>query len=299
MSKVVIVNLDEIRETFFVRAALDQSHVDYLAELYKTGVDLPPIEIDERTSEMIAGRHRMAALIQIGRVKGPCILRRPKSRIGAILMAFGENVGGPKPPNGSDINHTIETLFNEGATVENIVTGLHNASGLPKRMIRQHITTVRSSQVKRKLTYAVSLVVENGLPLPEAAVKAGVSEKALGNKITSQSERPDKIGVEAIKGGLSTKYRGIGISDAHTMKDLIQMFEDGEIAESVVLGIMDHKTVLLKKAMRAHCEWIKRFDEKRGKGISNASETAALAKPSKRKTSKENERASALSRMGL
>lgn len=62
------VPLKDLKETFFVRVALDEKHVIYLAQIIESGVELPPIVAVKGTNEIVFGRHRKAAYQRLGRI---------------------------------------------------------------------------------------------------------------------------------------------------------------------------------------------------------------------------------------
>src|SRR5689334_10759410 len=116
----VTVQLDQLRQTFYVRTALNQDHVIYLADLYETGEKVKPIIVNEKM-EIIDGRHRFEAMHALLLWKeGLAFIAKGMSRQEMLVEALRSNMGGTLPPTPTDIQGVIQQLASEGVRTSDI-----------------------------------------------------------------------------------------------------------------------------------------------------------------------------------
>jgi len=230
---------------------LNQDHVLHLAELYESGVELPPVLVT-RTGILVDGRHRVEALDMLGRKAVPVNYSDETEEAELVFRAMRANVGGSLPPSRADINHTIRVLLDLNVPVTRITTEFP----FPPSMVRRHIANVKSTLTKEKTLRAVR-DVQQGMTVMEAASKHAVKMESVRDVIGGN--RRKKASVSEIKGSLTGVYRGRSRALANVFTQFRDKMESGEIPTNRIEEIMDHVDGLHKTAAKTIRDWHERF----------------------------------------
>ena len=258
------VKLADVQTNLFVRDALDQNHVLYLAELIENGVEMKDlIEIgyvvtdSEKAETIVDGRHRKEAyeLNQVVEVKAKVFEFEDEAEM--IAYAYGKNTGGSRPPTAADNEHTVKLLLECKESVKRISDLL----GWPMGMARKYVSDVRSRMNRAKLQRAAEAVTEGGLTVAKAAEVHEVDVEKL-KEILSTHRKKHKTNLQDLHRQLSTLYNSLGKKHAAVVKKFMDKYEDGDVSEKQVRDIIEHIELLQKKAARTIAEWHKRFDSR-------------------------------------
>lgn len=248
------VRIEDLKTNLFVRTTLDQDHALYLAGLIEGGVKLPPIQITE-DNMVIDGRHRIEAYQLNDYIEVRCEVVDVADELDLIKRAYRANTGGSKPPTPQDTEHTIMLLLDRGMAQKDIAPHI----GLPMSMARTYITQVKSKMNRAKLLKASKSVTDDGLTVAKAAEKHEVDVDKL-KELLSGRRNKHKPGVAETQRTLTFRYKSLGLSNANTLKRLIEKYEDGDVPERQVNAIFDHLKSLQKQSERAVADWRKRFE---------------------------------------
>ncbi len=259
-----IISITDLQENLFVRKALDQDHVLYLAELIDSGVEMrDPIEVAEIESPegkvltIIDGRHRKHAyeLNNVTEIEVEVLEFEDEAEM--ISYAYQKNVGGAKPPTQADTEHTIDVLIRSGVPKKRIAELLN----LPSYLARKYINLVHSKMERQKVMRAAAAVREGGLTLYKAAIQYDVDPESLKVALGGK-KKPPKNRVEEIHRNLTKAYKSIGQRHAALIRNLIEKFDDGDVTEQQVNSVFNHIEKLQKQSARTIAEWKKRFEAK-------------------------------------
>jgi len=260
--KTAMYRLDSIKETFFVRAKLCQERIDYFAGLYKAGVKLPNPQVVEGTRELFDGRHRKAALVQIGRDRVEFDLVENASRSQLILRALAANAGdGPLTPNQSDLHFIIEQLLGEGMRTPELVKEVTKvAPYLTVAYVRRQVADVQSGLNKAKVQSALNAVVDGDMSVRKAAEKFGADPETVKRKLKRFKRDITEIGVGEVKAALVTNFKSFSGRLGRKFMDLTEKNQAGVISDEYVRQVLDHIAKGLKQLSRTHNERVKRFE---------------------------------------
>jgi predicted transcriptional regulator len=252
------VKIADLQTNLFVRDALDQNHVLYLAELIENGVEMNDlVEVTEIENDLnvVDGRHRKDAyeLNRIEEIKVKILEFDDEAEM--IAYAYRANTGGSKPPTAADTEHTVKLLLERKESMKRIGELL----GLPASMARRYANEVKSRMNRAKLQKAIDLVVASGYTAAKAAEQCEVDLEKLKEAL-SGSRKNHKQGLQDLHRSLSTLYNGLGKKNAALAKKFMDKFEDGDVTEKQVRDVFNHVEDLQKKAARAFSDWKKRFD---------------------------------------
>ncbi|MEK7390717.1 MAG: ParB/RepB/Spo0J family partition protein [Patescibacteria group bacterium] len=256
-TKIVTVKIVDLKKNLFVRLALNEDHVLYLADLIGNGVKLSPITI---TPDLTVndGRHRIAAYELLGLTEIEAEVVNIGSEIEQIAMAFKANVGGSLPPTQQDVEHTIELLLERGETKKRIGELL----GLPAGMARRYVDVVQSRVARTTLMKAVAAVTDGGLTVAKAAEMHGVDPEKV-KAVLSGHRRNNKLGGMAeIHRNLTKTYKSLSSRNAALVRGILVKHEDGDMSEKQVREIFAHIELLQKQSARAVADRMARFDAK-------------------------------------
>lgn len=251
----------DIKVAFYVREEISQDRVDQFADLYTSGVTLPPLLVAKDSLELIDGRHRLQALQFLECEEVDVQFTEETDRVVLIGTAFKENFGGALPPTQSDIEHTIKILIQAGAPAKAIVAQL---APLPSRIVHHYLKDVRSQLVKDRLVAAMNDVLDGTHKLPEAAKKHDVSEEALKEKLSGKrSKKRKNATVGDAKSVISKQchiFSGMFVGRA---RKLIQANEDGDVSDKDMVAFFEKFGKQVKQIETVKNDWLNRFETKR------------------------------------
>lgn len=259
-----VANPAELTTNLFVRKALDQDRVLFLAELIENGVKMTdPIEIT-KDSEIVDGRHRKEAYELNGKKEVEVRVLDFSNRVEMISYAYKANAGGAKPPTAADTEHTIMLLLSMKESVKKIGESL----GLPPNVARKYIADVKSRMDRAHLQRAAAAVTDGGLTVAKAAEQYEVDPERL-KEILSGKRRKSKSGIQDLHRGLTTLYKSVSSRNAATLRGLIEKYQDGDVTEKQVREILDHLKDLQRQSARSVSDW-----EARLNGMANPAKKA-------------------------
>jgi len=294
--KFVVMQLTEIRETFIVRVELNPERVEHLKDLISSGVEMEPLLVSEDDNELIDGRHRKAAYLELGFKETKCEVRRFASTAEKIIEALRCNVGGALPPTHADVNHTMQILLASGESRKRIIEMVSGCVGFPARLVARHLDEVQSTMGKARLNKAARLVVNDGKTVHEAAAQEGVKLETLKAflKVDGESGDDRATSVNQVKSYLSTQMNSLQCSQGQVLSKVLRDLKDGLIAPEEAQTVIEHANKLTSRLNRRHDEWVKRFASHIGTTTEMTEATKARAR--KPQVSHGNK---ALDRMGL
>ncbi len=255
-SKKFKLPLTAIKETFFVRAKLDEDWILQLAQLIENRQELPPIEVT-KDHELVDGRHRIEAYKLNNRTEIECVLVEETDRLKLVALAFTANVGGSKPPTQEDIKFTIRTLLRDGVSRRKIIEMMP----FPKEVTRRYVDDVQSAEAKQRMNQAVDAVVEGEMTVKDAAEKLAVDpiklkETLKGKKKTVKSGRSLVAQYKTI---FTVQFRRLSLSNGKHMGNLVEKYRDGLVTHAEMQELYDHLGGLMEQMKRAHAGRVKRF----------------------------------------
>ena len=253
--KVVTVELKALKLNLFVRKALNQDHVLYLAELLENGVDLGPLKITPN-NEIVDGRHRFEALQFLNRTDAQAEIIDVRDEADIIAVAYKANVGGSLPPTQEDTEHTIMLLIGQGLNRKRIGEVL----GLPAGMARRYVGDVQSKMARAQLQKAKEAVVDGGLSVAKAAETHGVEVDKLKTFMGGGRRKSKANGVSEMQRKLTRTYKSTSSTNAALLRSLLEKLEDGDVSRAQVTAIFEHVENLQKQSSRAVADWRGRFE---------------------------------------
>lgn len=257
--EIVEIPLSELKVTFFVRAKVNEDHVLYLAELYESGVELPPIEVIEGVNEIKDGRHRFGSMQLLGWTKAKCMIVEAKDQNEMLAEAFKANMGGALPPSREDILMIVRKFLENGLTQKRIKELL--GGSLKPSMVNTYIRTSKSSIAKAKMQNALRAVAEGELTAPKAAEQYGVDLQNLKDEIKGKKKKRKMNSVKQIKNLMSRTCQGNTRKVTAQIDKLIERFLDGEATSKEVFELFEKAEHLQKHAMSTLADKRKRFEE--------------------------------------
>ena len=259
----VLLPLDELKRTFFVRKELNQDRVLFFMELYESGAEVPPLEVIRGSMEIFDGRHRDAALQHMERKHAECLLIEPMEQAEQFVEAFGRNMGGALPPTRLDAVFVMKQLLEVG-----IVHGRIKSLFAPRYFRPSHADKLLKDAKQQinevKLKRAVNAVAHGDVNVAAAAAEYGVDADTLRNEISGKKRKGRKLGITELKTEISNRYRGNSNRTVAIFRDLLDKYEDGEIPEKKVLEVFGHVERLLKDGARRITGWRQRFEALKG-----------------------------------
>ena len=259
------VVLSEIKEKFFVRVALNESHVQYLCDLKKSKAELPPIRLgvcagsDELV--LVDGRHRKAADERLGITEAVCEVRRYETEAEMIIDALKENVGGALPPAPEDITHTMRLLLAAGITKKDIIRRVSEMTSFPPALVAKHLDNVRRHEQKVRLTKAVRSIAEGGQTVASAAAEFGVDEAILKGALSGKVDDDEgATNVSQVKAWMEKKFKGLSYSNAQVYLKLSRDLNRGLLTLDEVTEVANHVGKLVDRVVKNHKRWLSRLN---------------------------------------
>lgn len=262
----VIVALADIKQSFSVRLSLDSERVALFESLYRTGADLPPLLLTTE-NELLDGRHRKAALENLGRSEALCTRRTVTSTADAIMIAFTANLGGALPPSQGDMQKVVRLLIAEKLSMRSIVDLMaERANAMPRRYISKMVDDVRTAIKKAAVDRAARAVLTEGKTLDAAAEEFGVESEQVRLRLSADGIRGDAQNVEAEKlanvlSGLSTSFKSVSRVVGSNLKHALKMHELGAVEDDYVHAILRDVSSRIRRLQKSQEDWERRFAE--------------------------------------
>lgn len=254
--KAIMVPVGQLKVKTFVRKELNVEYTIQLSLLYESGKELPPLEIEENYT-LVEGRHRLEAAKLAGLKEVPCIIVPSLKPSDMIIYAFSRNVGGCLPPTKEDINFTMESLLENGMSTISII---RKFDFWPADVVRRYVKDAHNNISQRKLRAAVKAVAEDNLRISDAAHKFGVDPDKLKQMLGGKKKKGADLGINVVKGQISSQYRSHGQHNAQRFTKLFESFRNGEISAAVVDQAFEHTRQLIKRELQLHENRWQRWD---------------------------------------
>ncbi|MFA6459191.1 MAG: ParB N-terminal domain-containing protein [Candidatus Paceibacterota bacterium] len=279
--KTVVKSLVDIKDNFVVRITLNREHVEHLKDLIESGVEMDPLLVSADDNELIDGRHRKAAYLELGIKDASCEVRTFSSQSEKIIEALQRNVGGSLPPTHADVNHTMEILLTSGESRKSIIEMMSARIGFPPKLVSRHLDEVQSNLAKARLKKAAHAVVNDGKTVHEAATEQGVKLETLKTFLKTDAESGDDraTSVNQVKAYLSTQFRTLQGSMGQVLAKVLRELKDGILEPDEASEVMRHVNKLTARQNHHHDEWVKRFESHVGttNKVTQMSKTSARA----------------------
>jgi hypothetical protein len=250
------VPFESIQVPFYVRKALDQDLVIYLAELYESGATVAPLEVmpaeEEGKYDLTDGRHRLAAHDMLGLKTVDVVVIPRMEKVDALAHSLAANVGGSKPPTREDYYFVIEQLLGEGVAYSKIAGLLP----IPKSMAMKYVKRVSSDISKKRLSKAATAITDGAITVPAAAKKFDVDEEELRSMLSGRKKR--RANVATMKGEIARRMKTTSIGNAATIKKAISQVDDGVLSQNGLMSIFEHWEHSISQMTKSMVEWKKR-----------------------------------------
>ena len=237
-TEAISLPLDQIKNKFDVRVALDQDRVIQFAGLYEGGIELPPIEVVRLADDeyaFIDGRHRAAARQYLNLTNVMAVVRNGnlKDNPGALFaLALQANWGGAQPPTRNDIQHTVLRMLEAGVSRKDIESVL---SFIPRGSLRSYTAHALNRMNRRHIGVALDAIRE-GLPIEKAAARASVKLETLKDVIAGKKGKwgrnrtDENQHIIDLKVYISQSLRSANTGIGKKITDLLLKVSDGEIS---------------------------------------------------------------------
>lgn len=264
MSKSLSIPIASIENRFDVRTHLDEDTILNLADLYKSGTRLPPIEVvqfEDGTYAYVDGRHRAAARASLGWTDVPAIVNpsNGKDTVPLFAKALQANYGGSKPPTRQDIYHTVQRMVEAGAGKSEIAKALFF---MPRTMVDRVVTGALSNAKATKVAKALERVTK-GDSIEVAAKAAGVEASAVSEAITGKKRRFAGGGEASIlaehKSHITRCLRAANSSISQRFLELLKQIEAGEVDPKVGMQILEAWETNVKGTLHRIKDWKERL----------------------------------------
>jgi hypothetical protein len=266
--QVLTIHIDNIKNKFDVRQALDEDRIVYLAEVYQSGVYVEPIKVikdgpdttpGEQLYAFVDGRHRAAArnLLDLPTIEAILVTNIDDDLVSLYAESLKSNYGGAKPPTREDIRHTVTRMLEAGAKHSRIMSAL---SFIPPSMMRQYLTDAMAKLARHRVFKALEWVA-NGGSLKEAAEKYQVDVEVLKNEITGSKKKKKAAGtiVGEYKAYLTITLRKANQGIAGKIQSLLAKIEDGEVTVDVGIDIINQWRTHVVKSEHRIKDWEQRL----------------------------------------
>jgi hypothetical protein len=236
--------LSAITTDFYVRVAPSEDRINYFVELYKAGVAVPPIWVS-KDGTLVAGRHRKAAQERLARKKAHALVLAETNRAKLIAIAFAENYGDeghPMQPTQTDIEHTIELLFNEGVPRAQVARMLP----LAPRVFKYYAEAVQGRMIKKKMRSAVNAVAEGTCTVKQSAEKYGVDLDKLKGEIRGEKQESKLSIISDLEARLTQRAKSFSGTLGQVKRRVLEALTDSEITLPEAKKILRHAKQVVK-----------------------------------------------------
>ena len=256
MSKIIKVKLSDLKQDFYVREKLIESHWFLMAELMDAGVKFPPIEITE-DNRLIEGRHRVRAAQFLDRETIEAIVVPDKGELESVSHAFEANYGGSLPPTTEDLIHTFTYLIEKSISRDKIIQQF--SKFIPKEIVGVYFQKASSNVSNKRVYEAIRLIKDNGLDIHEAAKKVGLKSIAQIKNEIDRRIGSGEVKVPKFKSIFSSKFTQFNNSNGHLITQLRSAYKNGEISGEEVADTLKHLGDLISNTNRLYEDWQSRF----------------------------------------
>jgi len=251
------VAIKDLTSSFFARKELNEDRVIFFGELYEKNVEVDPITAVENTFEVIDGRHRIAGAELVGKETIVAILAKQQARPKLIAAALEANYGGALPPSRADIDYVIRQLIAEKVPVTKICELL---AFIPEEILRMHVREVKKREQKRKVTNAISRVVD-GATVFEAAREFDIDPKEIKARLgRKNSEENGSALFGDDKKRVLQNLRSMGSGIGKTLGNTFPLIESGEVSLEDAQKFAEEIGRRLKLLQKRNRDWLKRFE---------------------------------------
>lgn len=257
--KVVRKNIEDLKCSHFVRGALDPDRINHFVLMYQGNHEVDLIQVEERTNEILDGRHRKAALELLGRKTVDCeIVAEYESRVEFLMDAYAQNLGGALPPTYNDTIFVIKQFIEAGLKTKEI--GAMLAPYYPASAIRKYVNDAYSAVSTARMKRARTAVASGSMTTDAAATHFKVELPALRKEVAGEKKKREEGPVSRLKLKVSNRSRAYIQSMNLNLRILLQHFEDGEVSEAHVKEVLRHYQKLYLQAGKALNGWEERFN---------------------------------------
>lgn len=260
--KAVRVPIHQLRVKSFVRQKLNEEHAIQLAGLYEAGKELPPLKITE-DYEVLDGRHRLEAAKLAGMKEISCEFIGKMKKQEMIIYAFAQNVGGALPPTREDINFTIEGLLEKGMGPSAIIKSF---DFWPSEVVRKYVKQAQDNISSRRMRAAVKAVSEGNMRVSDAAHQFSIDPEKLKDAIAGKKKNKQDVGVNALKGQITSQFRGHVQMTSKRFERLLIAARDGEIPSSVVDQTFNNTVAAIQRERQLVEQWWNRWEQQQESG---------------------------------
>ena len=285
-TKTAMVPVAKIDHDFFVRTRINEDHAMYLAMLLEGSekeadaerrVVLPPVlliptyTVDSKfrlsfaqasdTYKVVYGRHRLHAedvVLDHLEVKAEIIVSGVETESQLISLAYRENTGGSLPPTQKDSEHTVEMLLDRNVPKKDIAQLLCVPTSLAMKFIRN--VEIRLDQAK--VSRAHHHVAFDGMTVPQAAEKEGVTVAKVQDRIIAGNKKRKQGEIEEMSREIGHSYRSTSSKLSNSLRILFTKYDEGEIDAKTVFNILKQIESAQKKAVKTAADWRARFEAK-------------------------------------
>lgn len=211
---VIKIKISDLKEEFFVRVALNQERVNFLANLIVDSTELDPIEVSMWDGKWIVvdGRHRVAANSALGNDLVECVALKFDSKVSMISYAFLKNSGGSLQATSADALLVIRTLLAEGLNQREVVAQLSKSGSYSPKTIQKWVKDVSTENYRKSLRDAVRHISE-GKTVDQAAELTGLKKEQIQRGLNPSAFAPLGGGpADKLKGKISNEFHRFNLA---------------------------------------------------------------------------------------
>ncbi len=262
--KSTSVLISKLKDRFYVREGHKQSHVDFLAALYRSGTALPPIEVTPDFA-VIDGRHRVLALKLLKRRHVEVIIINETNNFKLVARAIKANIGGSLPPTPDDIFFAIEHLVKNGATKNEVFATIP----LDASFVAPLYKGVMLQHEQKKLQRAVEAVADGNTTIVQAAKKFGLNAKNIQAAVRGRAKKVERHEPAQLKRAVDMRFKRFRATLVQSTRHLMTNVRTGNISPKTAEGVVDYtqssldRLIVTWEAQRKRFESIKKAEEKK------------------------------------
>lgn len=289
--------LVDLKEAFYVRLTLNQDRVEFFKGLIKAGQKLESLIVSD-DGDLIDGRQRKAAYLELGISESECEIRHYNSLAEKIVAALRANEGGPLPPTPADLRHTLQILLEAKISRRTIIEQLTQNTGFPARLLQGYLDEVQHYLADVRVKKAVEAVVNQGKTALEAAEEFNVKLETLQENLGGKKKiRKGNAAAKHVKSMVGQHYRSLVYSGGQLVSKLSKDLQDTVVTPEEVLEVVKYLRNIKRRFDHSVEDWIQRLE-----AHSSSTEKAAvtLGKTEKKaEKKKQNIGKTTLEKMGL
>lgn len=296
--RIEIKKLSNLKLTFYVRLGLNPERVEFFKRIIQSGQDIdPPIISDE--DDVVDGRHRKAALEDLGYIETPCEIKHFESLQEKVLYALHANASSTLPPTSADINHTLQILLEARMARKDIIQQVNERTGFPPKFLQRILDDIQSNLAAARLNKAVNAVVSQNITAAEAAEQFHVKLETLQEHLAGGKKKLKKGGGVAknFKSKAVRHYNSLVYSIGQLVSNLAKDIQDAVVAPEDTAEVVKCIKGIQRRFDRSIEDWIARLE---AKGSTTQMVTTTLGRAERKAEKKKITLAQAtLEKMGL